>query len=349
MLARLDALGRDEQAERRAHRDDRLDHGGGVGHRQAVDERAVELEPVEREAAQVAERRVAGAEVVEHDPHAEAAQRGQHRAGRVGLLHQRALGQLERERLGRQARLAQRRLDVAGQLAARDLARRHVDRHVQLLRPGQLAAPARELGAGGAQHVAAELGDQPALLGDGDEHGRRDRAALGMHPAGERLDRRAAGRCAGRGSAGTRRRSRPRRARGAGRPRAAAARTRGRASPRRRARPARGRAPWRGTSRRRPRAAARRASARPRLRHGDAGRARHVHVVVAEPERLGPRGGEPARGLERVPGAREVLAEHDELVAAEAGDHVLRARGRPQPRGDLARAARRPCGGRRSR
>ena len=41
----------------------------------ARDERAVDLHPVDREPAQVAERRVAGAEVVDGQPHAEVAQR----------------------------------------------------------------------------------------------------------------------------------------------------------------------------------------------------------------------------------------------------------------------------------
>ena len=90
--------------------------------------------------------------------------------------------------------------------------------------------------------MAAEPGDQAAVLRDGDEHGRRDGAALGVHPAGERLD---AARAAG-GEVDDRLErdadARPRRARGAGRPRAAAARTRWRAWPRRRARPGRGRA-----------------------------------------------------------------------------------------------------------
>ena len=62
----LDALGHHGQPERRGHRRDRLDQRRGArvlrhpGH-----ERAVDLQRVEREALQVGQRRVAGAEVVE--------------------------------------------------------------------------------------------------------------------------------------------------------------------------------------------------------------------------------------------------------------------------------------------
>jgi hypothetical protein len=45
------------------------DHVVGAGD-QAGDERAIDLQLVDRQAAQVAERRVAGAEIVDDDPHA---------------------------------------------------------------------------------------------------------------------------------------------------------------------------------------------------------------------------------------------------------------------------------------
>ena len=70
----LDALGDDPQAERVAEGDDR------VGERPLVrvavrrdDELPGDLQDVDREAAQVAQRRVAGAEVVDGDPDAERA------------------------------------------------------------------------------------------------------------------------------------------------------------------------------------------------------------------------------------------------------------------------------------
>ena len=51
----------------------------------AVDERLGDLEDVERERVQVAQRRVAGAEVVEREPHAELAQLAQRRRSCCGV------------------------------------------------------------------------------------------------------------------------------------------------------------------------------------------------------------------------------------------------------------------------
>src|SRR4051794_5781112 len=66
LLLGLDALGNDADAERAPHREDG-GHDRLVLRRAdyAVDERAVDLQRVDREATHVGERRVAGAEVVE--------------------------------------------------------------------------------------------------------------------------------------------------------------------------------------------------------------------------------------------------------------------------------------------
>ena len=70
---------------------------------QALDERLGDLEDVERQRAQVAERRVAGPEVVEREPHAHArAARASAAALRLGVLTQ-ALGDLEHEQPGSSA------------------------------------------------------------------------------------------------------------------------------------------------------------------------------------------------------------------------------------------------------
>ena len=68
LLLGLDALGRDPQPERVSE----TDHGGhdrGVAgiRAEAAHERAVDLHRVDREALEVAERRVAGAEVVDRE------------------------------------------------------------------------------------------------------------------------------------------------------------------------------------------------------------------------------------------------------------------------------------------
>ena len=70
----------------------------------------------------------------------------------------------------------------AGHLAADELHRRQVDRHLDMRRQG------RRIGAGLPQHPFAERQDQPGLLGDGDELRRRDRPARRMGPAQQRLE-----------------------------------------------------------------------------------------------------------------------------------------------------------------
>ena len=74
--ARLDAFGDRLQAERVGEAHDGGDDGAVVrvaASVEAVDEGAVDLQQVDREAPQVAERRVAGAEVVDRELHAEIA------------------------------------------------------------------------------------------------------------------------------------------------------------------------------------------------------------------------------------------------------------------------------------
>ena len=147
LALRLDALGRDRQAEDAPELDDhahelalarvRLEH---------VDERLRELEHVHRQAAQLGQRRGAGAEVLERDAHAELAQRraaldDRERVGRHG-----ALGELEHERLRRQVLPLERGGHVAGEGAVLELVARDVDRDDELLGAGDGRAPERRPG-----------------------------------------------------------------------------------------------------------------------------------------------------------------------------------------------------------
>src|SRR3569623_2600287 len=81
------------QPQALAHDDDGARNGGvrGVA-RNAADEGAVDLESIDGNAAQVAERGIAGAEIVDAETHAELAQVVELRGAR---LHQLALGDLE--------------------------------------------------------------------------------------------------------------------------------------------------------------------------------------------------------------------------------------------------------------
>src|SRR6476661_6301499 len=69
LVGRLDALGDDAEVQGLAEGDDRPGEGPVVGPRVlGADELPGDLQDVDREAAEVAERRVAGPEVVDRDP-----------------------------------------------------------------------------------------------------------------------------------------------------------------------------------------------------------------------------------------------------------------------------------------
>src|SRR3546814_1364627 len=70
-VLQFDALGGGLHAQRLGERDDRLDDRGVAvaGDRRAAHERLVDLDLVERRLLQIAERRLAGAEIVEREPH----------------------------------------------------------------------------------------------------------------------------------------------------------------------------------------------------------------------------------------------------------------------------------------
>jgi len=92
----LHALPGDRNAERRGERGD-CAHDRRIG-RLRVDpaqERAVDLQLVDRQAAQIGEARVAGAEVVDGEAHAELADRFERGDVLGEARHQHALGDLE--------------------------------------------------------------------------------------------------------------------------------------------------------------------------------------------------------------------------------------------------------------
>ena len=80
------------EADRRAH-----DRGVRVAGHQVGDERAVDFQRIELESLQVAERRVAGAEIVERDRHAQRLELGKGRLAVREIVHQQRLGQFELE------------------------------------------------------------------------------------------------------------------------------------------------------------------------------------------------------------------------------------------------------------
>jgi len=61
------------------------------------DEAAVDLDLVERQSLQIAQAGIAGAEVVEREPHAERAQLQEPRRGLIRIFDQHAFGHLEHQ------------------------------------------------------------------------------------------------------------------------------------------------------------------------------------------------------------------------------------------------------------
>ena len=161
------------------------DDGGGVGvGREAGDERAVDLDLVDRQPHQIEQRRVSGAEVVERKPHADLVQAVQS-LGRGGG-HRDALGDLEREPARVDLEVAERAGDHLLERMVLDVARGNVerDRHVD---PG--VDPLAKLGERGVDHPGGERMDDARLLGHRDEPIGRHHALARMVPAHERFDR----------------------------------------------------------------------------------------------------------------------------------------------------------------
>src|SRR4030095_15690884 len=112
-------------------------------------EGAVDLQSVYGETTQAAERRVAGAEVVEHDAQAEVLAALNH-ARTLARAHQHALGEVELEHAARQPELGERCRDAFRQILERELLVREVHRDAR--RRQAPRAPVAHLCA----HTAAE-------------------------------------------------------------------------------------------------------------------------------------------------------------------------------------------------
>jgi hypothetical protein len=185
LVVDVDPLGDDRQRQRLPDAHDRLQQIAALP---AVVERRheapVDLEHVHGHALQVRERRVARAEVVDHDAHAERPDLLQPLAGRADIAHQRRLGDLERQHRRRDARLVRRPVDVLGEALAPELERGDVHRHADLVACGLLA---RRLTTGLAEHPAPDRDDLARLLGQWYELVGGHDAALGVVPADQRL------------------------------------------------------------------------------------------------------------------------------------------------------------------
>src|SRR5207253_192609 len=101
-----------------------------------------DLEAVDRQLAEVGERRVAGAEVVDGKADAHAPQRVHRLERDVELSHQRGLGDLEGHAVGRDRMPGEDAADLVEQVGSRQVAAGQVDVHRQVVGAGHHAGPA---------------------------------------------------------------------------------------------------------------------------------------------------------------------------------------------------------------
>ena len=141
------------------------------------------------------ERGEAGPEVVERDADAGGAEDPEALDALLAAVEHDALGDLEVECAGWEARVAQGAENVPDEARVAQLAGRDVDAQPEVRWPRHWIAPqVGDVAAGLAQHPATEGDDQAAVLGARDEDERRHVAADGVVPASERLDARRCGR-----------------------------------------------------------------------------------------------------------------------------------------------------------
>ena len=185
LRGRLHALRDHFEAEIVRHRDQRAhDRGvaGVVG--DLADEAAVDLDPRQREARQIAERRIAGAEIVECELDAAVVNLLQH--GGVAEVERDVLGDLELQRLGAAGRSSR---SASSRSCSSASSPNWVGNRLTAirLRCRPCARQSGGLGAGGVDDPAADLGRDRARGQRVDEGAGREDAGDRMAPAHQRL------------------------------------------------------------------------------------------------------------------------------------------------------------------
>jgi hypothetical protein len=177
----LHALGGDGHVQRLAKPDNARHDGAGLRARaEGVDEGAVDLDLLDRETREIAQARIAGAEIVHGDRHAELIEARQRLHDRLGVLQKDAFGDLELEPMRLKTRLVQHPAHQPEHILGLELGGREVDGKRGVERPGG------RVGTGGPEDPFAERYDQAGLLGDRKEGRRRNLAFRRMPPAHQR-------------------------------------------------------------------------------------------------------------------------------------------------------------------
>ena len=179
------ALGDELQAKVVGEVDRRPDDGGiGAIVRQLGDEGLVDLEFVHGQVADLRERGIAGAEVVDGNLDAEVAQPLED-DGRVGEVADKPfLGNLRDEVARREIMVAQQFQHEPRQVLVEEIVRGEVHRHWHV---EALLEPEAALAYGGRQRPSGQDGNVPRLLGNRYELGGREPAQPRVIPAHQRL------------------------------------------------------------------------------------------------------------------------------------------------------------------
>ena len=189
LVRELDALSNDVEVEcigQGGHRsDDRSIVSGGA---EITQERPVDLDRVDGEAAEVAERRVAGAEVVDAHSDAMLLQRDDRPERAVDIVHQHGLGDLEVDQRRRHACSIDGPGDPLDQVRLPELLGGEVDGHPDVPPDPGIVAPFRQLPECVVEYPDPDRNDEADGLGDGDELVRRDRAEGRVVPTEQRLE-----------------------------------------------------------------------------------------------------------------------------------------------------------------
>src|SRR5712691_12630587 len=136
---------------------------------------------------QVAQRGVAGPEIIDRETASDRANFLDQAVSALGVLHDRALSNLQMESRRMKRRTAERLLDRGDEIALRQLLAGDVHADTQGGARG-FRSPSRGLPARFDENEFPDRNNQPRILGQGDELRRRDYSAFRMLPAHEGLE-----------------------------------------------------------------------------------------------------------------------------------------------------------------
>ena len=155
---------------------------------QRAHEGAVELDLVARHGVQVAQRGVAGAEVVDQDADSAGTQGVEVIDRRSVRMGEHALGDFEADAVARDRAAVDDGKEFGRQVGTGELARGEVDADAQRGIDRQLARPCLNIRASLFQHDRPDVVDEVERLGERDEFSRREQAERRVRPAYQGLE-----------------------------------------------------------------------------------------------------------------------------------------------------------------